>query len=104
MTARVSGIDSIPKQKKMDEVLANHWSSQDQTQVTSHLQHVISNDPTVDMETINTNNFNSKVYNSVQDQEISAGMNQINEGIFGEIHSSKMVSINPANMSQEVQD
>ena len=50
----------------------------------------MSKDPNVNevLDTINTNNFNSKVYNSVQDQEIS-GMNSGNEGaIFGDINNS----------------
>ena len=54
------------------------------------------------LDTINTVNFNSKVYNSVTDQDLSAGMGGVptNEGLFGD---SKLVSIhNSVNQSQDI--
>ena len=64
-TARISAVASQDKQKVADAV-AQQWSSQDQTQVTSKYQ---AQEATEVLDTINTVNFGSKVYNSVTDQE-----------------------------------
>ena len=53
--------------------------------MTSKYQQVQSAEATEVLDTINTVNFNSKIYNSVQDQEASImkDQNVNNQGIFG---------------------
>ena len=84
-TARISAVNSLDKNKQTADVGQNQWSSQDQTQVTSKYQQVQSAEATEVLDTINTVNFNSKIYNSVQDQEASImkDQNVNNQGIFG---------------------
>ena len=57
------------------------------------------------LDTLNTNNFNSKVYNSVQDQDISAGLGNINlaseGGVFTDVGNSKILSVIQTNQSKD---
>ena len=59
------------------------------------------------LDTLNTNNFNSKIYNSVQDQELSAGLGGAtgvppsDGGIFADMGNSKILSVIQTNQSKE---
>ena len=70
VTARMSNINSIDKAKK--DALAGQGSSQDQTQMTSQFKGVnsLEQTATAELDTINTNNFNSKVNNSVYEEGV----------------------------------
>ena len=43
--------------------------------MTSRFQPVVSGDGTEILDTLNTNNFNSKIYTSVQEQNLSGAVN-----------------------------
>jgi len=53
------------------------------------------------LDTINTNNFTTKVLNSIQDEGVPV---QANEAIFGDLQASKMVSVPYGNLSQDDND
>ena len=61
--------------------------------MTSRFQPLVSGDGTEILDTLNTNNFNSKIYTSVQEENLSGAVNQTTEGVFNEFGSSKMMSI-----------
>jgi len=72
------------------------WDSQDQTQNTSRFVHLPSGSNNEALDTLLTNPFNSRINNSVLDQEVSGvGALQSHnlEAVFADSGSSKMVSV-----------
>ena len=53
-----------------------------------------------ELDTINTNNFNSKVYNSIQEEGVLPII--YNEAGFSNLQDSNMLNIHKANLSQEI--
>ena len=88
--------------KAKKDALAGQWSSQDQTQVTSQFKGANSLEQTAiaELDTINTNNFNSKVYNSIQEEGVLPII--YNEAGFSNLQDSNMLNIHKANLSQEI--
>ena len=81
--------------------------SQEQTQITSQYQLMNSQENTdVNLDTINTNNFNSKIYSSVQYEDAAGNNNSKGQvdGTLSEIMASKNISVQQANFSHEVQN
>ena len=53
-----------------------------------------------ELDTINTNNFNTKVYNSIQEEGVLPII--YNEAGFSNLQDSNMLNIHKANLSQEI--